>query len=47
MTMLASTAAGDAYTFAELADMHQQAGYRKVSAHPVPMSPHTIVRAFA
>lgn len=47
MTMLASTVAGDAYTYAELADMHQQAGYRKVSAHPVPMSPHTIVRAFA
>ncbi len=47
MTMLASTVSGDAYTFAELADMHRQAGFGKVTAHPVPMSPHTIVRAFA
>ena len=47
MTMLASTASGDAYTFAELADMHKQAGYGEVTAHPVPMSPHTIVRALA
>jgi len=47
MTMLASTVAGDAYTFAELAEMHQQAGYQTISAHGVPMSPHTIVRAVA
>jgi hypothetical protein len=43
MTMLASTAAGDAYTFRELADMHRRAGFREVTAHPIPMSPHTIV----
>ena len=45
MTMLASTIAGDAYTFRELSDMHSQAGFGTVTAHPVPMSPHTIVMA--
>jgi hypothetical protein len=45
MTMLASTASGDAYTFRELADMHAQAGFSSVKAHPIPMSPHTIVMA--
>jgi 2-polyprenyl-3-methyl-5-hydroxy-6-metoxy-1,4-benzoquinol methylase len=47
MTMLGTTASGDAYTFRELADMHQQAGYGQVTSHPVPMSPHTIVKAHA
>ena len=45
MTMLGTTVAGDAYTFRELADMHKQAGYAEVTCHPVPMSPHTIVKA--
>lgn len=45
MTMLTSTAAGDAYTFRELLAMHSQAGFSAVTAHPVPMSPHTIVMA--
>lgn len=43
MTMLASTAAGDAYTLSELTAMYNQAGFRSVSAHPIPMSPHTVV----
>ena len=47
MTMLASTVAGDAYTFSELSDMHNQAGFSAVTSHPVPMSPHTIVMARA
>ncbi len=47
MTMLASTAAGDAYTFRELSDMHSRAGFTAVTAHPIPMSPHTIVMARA
>jgi 2-polyprenyl-3-methyl-5-hydroxy-6-metoxy-1,4-benzoquinol methylase len=47
MTMLGTTIAGDAYTFRELEDMHKQAGYGPVSAHPVPLSPHTIVKAVA
>ena len=47
MTMLATTAAGDAYTFRELAEMHRKAGFEEVKAHPIPMSPHTIVMARA
>jgi SAM-dependent methyltransferase len=45
MTMLTSTVAGDAYTFRELKNMHTEAGFSAVTAHPVPMSPHTIVMA--
>jgi hypothetical protein len=41
--MLASTASGDAYTFSELSAMHQEAGFKDITAHPIPMSPHTIV----
>ncbi len=43
MTMLTTTADGDAYTFSELSAMHDEAGYKNVTAHPIPMSPHTIV----
>ena len=43
MTMLTSTAAGDAYTLSELASMCGQAGFGGVTAHPIPQSPHTIV----
>lgn len=43
MTMLATTVAGDAYTFRELADMYAQAGFKNVTPHPIPMSPHTVV----
>lgn len=45
MTMLATTAAGDAYTFRELAEMHARAGFASATAHPIPQSPHTIVIA--
>ncbi len=45
MTMLASTASGDAYTFPELSDMHARAGFKDITKHPIPMSPHTIVKA--
>ncbi len=47
MMMLASTVSGDAYTFRELSDMHRQAGFGEATAHPIPMSPHTIVMAQA
>jgi hypothetical protein len=47
LTMLISTLAGDAYTFHELESMHLAAGFHQVHAHPVPMSPHTIVSALA
>ncbi len=43
MTMLASTPAGDAYTLSELSSMYDQAGFAGITAHPIPMSPHTIV----
>jgi len=45
LTMLITTAVGDAYTFSELADMHRRAGYAPASAHPIPRSPHTVVMA--
>lgn len=43
LTMLASTIAGDAYTLRELTSMYNQAGFGGVIAHPISMSPHTIV----
>jgi 2-polyprenyl-3-methyl-5-hydroxy-6-metoxy-1,4-benzoquinol methylase len=43
MTMLASTAAGDAYTLSELNSMYTDAGFGALSVHPIPMSPHTVV----
>ncbi|HSB13291.1 MAG TPA: class I SAM-dependent methyltransferase [Bryobacteraceae bacterium] len=43
MVMLASTASGDAYTFRELEEMHRKAGFERISAHPIPNSPHTVV----
>ena len=43
LTMLATTASGDAYTFRELETMYHDAGYGDVAAHPVPHGPHTVV----
>ena len=43
MTMLISTVAGDAYTLSELTAMYNEAGFGGVTAHPIPMSPHTVV----
>jgi hypothetical protein len=43
MTMLTTTAAGDAYTFKELAAMYAEAGFSAITEHPIPMSPHTVV----
>ena len=43
MTMLATTAAGDAYTLSELTAMYTEAGFGSITGHPIPMSPHTIV----
>ena len=47
LTMLVSTAAGDAYTFTELEAMHREAGFVQVQKHPVPHSPHTVVTGVA
>lgn len=43
MTMLASTPSGDAYTFRELASIYERAGFKDIAAHPIPMSPQTVV----
>jgi len=43
MTMLTSTVAGDAYTLNEFTTMYNQANFCTITAHPIPMSPHTIV----
>jgi hypothetical protein len=43
MTMLASTPAGDAYTFRELSWMYREAGLSQPTEHPIANSPHTIV----
>jgi 2-polyprenyl-3-methyl-5-hydroxy-6-metoxy-1,4-benzoquinol methylase len=47
LTMLASTAAGDAYTFRELEAMYREGGFREITALPLPMSPHTVVMGIA
>lgn len=43
LTMLATTAAGDAYTLSELEAMYRQAGFTDIAGHPVPTGPHTVV----
>jgi hypothetical protein len=43
LTMLMTTAAGDADTFRELSAMYTDAGFGEARAHPIPMSPETIV----
>jgi SAM-dependent methyltransferase len=43
LTMLATTAGGDAYTLKELAAMYREAGFTDVAGHPVPTGPHTVV----
>ena len=47
LTMLTSTAAGDAYTLSELTAMYNHAGFSGITAHPIPMSPHTVVMGLA
>jgi len=47
MTMLITTHAGDAYTLSELSTMYAEAGFGGIKAHPIPMSPHTVVMGMA
>jgi hypothetical protein len=47
MTMLATTAAGDAYTLSELTSMYTEAGFKDITGHPIPRSPHTVVMGTA
>jgi hypothetical protein len=44
LTMLVSTASGDAYTYSQLQQMHLDAGFTKVEP-PIGMGPHTVVIA--
>jgi hypothetical protein len=46
LTMLGGTPAGDAYTFDELRDQLEQAGFADVTAHPLP-TPETVLIARA
>jgi hypothetical protein len=41
--MLADTVAGDAYTFLELRDQLERAGFRDVTAHPTPTTETIVV----
>ena len=43
LTMLATTPAGDAYTFKDLERMYREAGYGDITARAVPTGPHTVV----
>ena len=45
LVMLATTAAGDAYTFAEFEEMLNQSGFREIRQHPLPPSVATAVIA--
>lgn len=47
LTMLVSTASGDAYTFRELESMHLEAGFKQIESRPIPQSPHTVVTGLA
>lgn len=43
LTMLATTPAGDAYTFSDLREMYQTAGFTGITCAPVPGGPHSVV----
>jgi len=43
LMMLASTAAGDAYTFSEYQSMLRDAGFSRSTLHPVPESPQSVI----
>lgn len=43
LTMLVTTGTGDAYTLRELTGMYHDAGFGGITAHPIPMSAHTVV----
>jgi 2-polyprenyl-3-methyl-5-hydroxy-6-metoxy-1,4-benzoquinol methylase len=43
LIMLASTVAGDAYTFRELEAMYREAGFDGITAHPMPIGVQTVV----
>jgi len=47
LVMLTTTRSGDAYTFRELEAMYREAGFDRVTQHPVPNGPHTVVTGHA
>jgi ubiquinone/menaquinone biosynthesis C-methylase UbiE len=47
LTMLATTASGDAYTLSELEAMYREAGFDTVTGHPLSTGPHTVVVGYA
>jgi hypothetical protein len=47
LVMLASTAEGDAYTFAEYSGMLERAGFKNPALHPLPASMNVAVIARA
>ena len=46
LVMLATTGAGDAYTFRELEEMYRNAGFTRMTAHPIPQAAHTVVLGY-
>lgn len=46
LTMLATTAAGDAYTFAEYEQMFANAGFARSTFHPLPPTPQQAIVSF-
>lgn len=46
LTMLATTAAGDAYTFAEYEQMFSHAGFTRSTFHPLPPTPQQAIVSF-
>ena len=43
LMMLATTAAGDAYTFSEYQSMFRNAGFSRSTLHPIPESPQSVI----
>ena len=43
LMMLATTAAGDAYTFNEYQSMLRNAGFSRNTLHPIPESPQSVI----
>ncbi len=46
LIMLTTTPSGDAYTYRQLESMFREAGFARVTQHPVPTGPHTIVMGY-
>ena len=47
LTMLVTVPPETPTLSAKLAELHSEAGFTKIEAHPVPNSPHTVVTGIA